>query len=248
MFYMTLPSNASMDVYPDNKISHYFTQLPQEINLRDEGEHEMALVEINYVHSIYNVDGEECWMQYRANGLNYNLQLSPGHYKPSTLIDGLNKIVQSLSETTAREYLKFYYNPINQKASLFLSNENTKLQISERLQRILKFEERKMSGNRSYFGQGVVSLDDKLSCLYVYCDLVKERIVGDKLTPLLRIAPLVGKEGQVVYKSFSTPHYLPLSRQQFRTVEILVADDTGKAVRFESGRIVVTLHFRQRQL
>ena len=32
-FYMTLPSNASMKLHPDNTLAHYITALPQRIDL-----------------------------------------------------------------------------------------------------------------------------------------------------------------------------------------------------------------------
>ena len=32
-FYLTLPSNASLDVFPDNKTTGYRVQLPQIVNL-----------------------------------------------------------------------------------------------------------------------------------------------------------------------------------------------------------------------
>ena len=45
-FYVTLPSNASMDIYPNNKIGQYVTKLKRPLNLL--GEWEVALVEIMY--------------------------------------------------------------------------------------------------------------------------------------------------------------------------------------------------------
>ncbi len=41
-FYLTLPSNASMKMYPDNTLAHYITNLPQRIDLT--GEWECGLV------------------------------------------------------------------------------------------------------------------------------------------------------------------------------------------------------------
>lgn len=248
MFYITLPSNASMDIYPNNKISHYYTQLPQEINLQGDGEYEAALVEINYVHSFYNVQPEEVWLHYRFDGQSYNLALGAGYYKPENLIVSLNELIYSLAEHSARDALKFHFEPINQKAVVHLKHENSMLTISERLQKVLQLADRTMRGEGAFYSQGAVLLNDTLSCMYVYSDIVKERAVGDKLVSLLRIVPIVGKEGHVIYKSFSLPHYIPLSRQQFRTVEIVVTDDAGRPMRFESGRVVVTLHFRRRQL
>ena len=45
-FYLTLPSNLSSNVYPDNKQSQYTTRLPRVIEL--DGEYEVALAQIQY--------------------------------------------------------------------------------------------------------------------------------------------------------------------------------------------------------
>jgi hypothetical protein len=43
-FFVTLPSNSSMDMYPDNTAAHFKTILPKRIYLH--GEYEVALTEI----------------------------------------------------------------------------------------------------------------------------------------------------------------------------------------------------------
>ncbi len=52
-FYITLPSNASMDLYPDNKISHYQTKLPKIISLPQNWE--VGLCELIFPANWYNV-------------------------------------------------------------------------------------------------------------------------------------------------------------------------------------------------
>ena len=58
-FYLTLPSNASMKMYPDNTLAHYITDLPQRIDLT--GEWECGLADIQYPHTWYNVTEEDVW-------------------------------------------------------------------------------------------------------------------------------------------------------------------------------------------
>ena len=45
-FYVTLPSDSSMNTYPDNTVAHYVTKLPRPINL--DGDYEVALAELIY--------------------------------------------------------------------------------------------------------------------------------------------------------------------------------------------------------
>ena len=48
MFYLTLPSNSSVNHYPDNNASHYYTNLG--------GDFEVGLSEIQFSNSYYNVE------------------------------------------------------------------------------------------------------------------------------------------------------------------------------------------------
>lgn len=52
-FYMALPSDGSIQFFPDNKLSDYKTLLPNQMHL-DDGEWEVALTEMMYDHSVRN--------------------------------------------------------------------------------------------------------------------------------------------------------------------------------------------------
>ena len=54
-FYLVLPSNSSMSMYPNNTLAQYVTNLPRRISLS--GEWECGLTEIHYPHDWYNVRG-----------------------------------------------------------------------------------------------------------------------------------------------------------------------------------------------
>lgn len=56
-FYITLPCNASMDVYPDNRISNYKTRLARSMNLK--GQWEVGLIEFYYPISWYTFNEED---------------------------------------------------------------------------------------------------------------------------------------------------------------------------------------------
>ena len=67
--------------------------------------------------------------------------------------------------------------------------------------------------------------------------------------PLLRVIPLSHNKN-LTHRVYINPHYIPLSRQVFNTVEILLKTDNGRTPSFmekSSQRTVVTLHIRPRQ-
>ncbi|GFU50557.1 uncharacterized protein TNCV_4884201 [Trichonephila clavipes] len=63
-FYVTLPSDSSMHFFPENKISHFKTELPSPVCLN--GEWEVGLSEIIYPHSWLNVNETNNYFLYKA--------------------------------------------------------------------------------------------------------------------------------------------------------------------------------------
>ena len=92
-FYMTLPSNASMEMHPDNTLTHYVTHLPQRIDLT--GEWECGLAEVQYPHTWYNVTDNDVWFFLNtidAKDSSRRSKLSCGYYDdPLTLMYHVNK-------------------------------------------------------------------------------------------------------------------------------------------------------------
>jgi len=80
----------------------------------------------------------------------------------------------------------------------------------------------------------------------VYTDIIEPRVVGDTLAPLLRLVPR-GTYGEDSVETFKNIEYIPLRTKYFSTIEIDIRDDTGRPIPFERGKVVVTLHFRQRR-
>ncbi|GFU57451.1 uncharacterized transposon-derived protein F54H12.3 [Trichonephila clavipes] len=84
--------------------------------------------------------------------------------------------------------------------------------------------------------------------IYVYCDLVEPQIVGDIQAPLLKIVKVEGKDGEVVNSHYTRPHFVPVIRQHFQTIELVLRLHSGDLVPFERGRVIAVIHFRMRQI
>ena len=81
-FYLTLPSNASMKMYPDNTLAHYIADVSQRIDLY--GEWECGLADIEYPHTWYNSTKEDiCFFlsEKYPVGLIPITKLAVGYYK-----------------------------------------------------------------------------------------------------------------------------------------------------------------------
>ena len=268
-FYMTLPSNASMKMHPDNTLTHYVTALPQRIDLT--GEWECGLAEIQYPHSWYNVTENDVWLflnRIDASDTSRRVKLSCGYYDdPLTLMYHVNKGLYSMRTDETQAQLS--YSSVTQKMTLHMT-PNTRFTIPyhSATASMLGFRgpvASEPAAHKSYprlpvetlhgdseypfhiEADDVVNLTQGFDTLYVYTDIVESRIVGDTLAPLLRALPISGRHGDRVSARFTNVHYVPLLRSNFSSIEVDIRNDMGRRVPFEYGRVTVTLHFRRRQ-
>lgn len=239
-----------MNHYPENNASHFYTKLPQTINLT--GDYEVGLSEIQFTNSYSNIKEGQYWMKFRitSNGKRHKTRLAGGLYEsPEYLIHVLNTFVKN-SATRFKEpqgKIKFNYNRASKKISVTIHGEGSYLILSPPLQQLLGISEDTHRGPKHIDGTTIVQLHQGCCSVYVYCDLVEQRPVGDVMAPLLRIVPTMNKSSDTVHCIYEKPHYIPLSRNQFNAVEILLATDTGNPFSFAQGKTVVTLHIRRQR-
>jgi hypothetical protein len=69
----------------------------------------------------------------------------------------------------------------------------------------------------------------------VYCDVATYSAIGDARTPLLRVCNVSSEHGRTVRFVYDRPHYVPLERREFDTIEIFIHNEDGKPMPFEFG-------------
>ena len=285
MFYLTLPSNSSMQYYPQNSASHFYTRLPQDVELNND--YEVGLSEIQLSNTYFNVEDKDCYLSYLVPNLNetgqpatkehtvtvkdnslavaYHRTTTDSEYKeptvktvqiPGGLYDSNEFFIHQLNTLCKNELgagdngkvrVKFYYNRATKKVSMTLYEKSGVITFSSSLQRILGFSLHTFTGPGHFASEFIMDLNEDFKNVFVYSDLVSPRMVGDTMAPLLRIVPMSERKSQIVYRIYEKPHYVPLSRFQFNTTEILLTTDKGRPISFTSGSTVVTLHFRRRR-
>ena len=258
-FYVTLPSDGSMDVFQENTVTNYRTKLAQPVELS--GEWEVGLVEIQYPHSWLNVrEGENTLVYYmvdekdEGSGREYEIvKISAGHYKDVLhLLKSLNEAASIRYPSLFKQHDMFAYDSITKRVTMVLppmaQNSTTmKTYLTGPLAEKLGW-----GVKGAIYGSWVQAprpADPNLGfhSLYVYGDVVQHRPVGGQKVPLLRIVKIEGQDGDIVDHPILTPHYIPLARKRFETIEIDIRNDLGEPVPFVQGRVIVTLHFRQRR-
>ena len=121
-FYLTLPSNASTKVHPDNTLARYITDLPQRISLS--GKWECGLTEIQYPQSWYNVREDDTWFflnEVDPVGFTPSAKIAAGYCHSGTiLLSHVNKALKNMWIYT-KVRAKINYSTITQKIMLHMS-------------------------------------------------------------------------------------------------------------------------------
>ena len=199
-FYVTLPSNNSMQYFPDNKTSNFVTKLSRTPQL--DGEWEMGLAEIVYPHTWYNIREGKNSVEIYAPDKFYlafktvQCSIQPGYYKKvQDVIDTLYKaglanltdVVLSYDDTSKRVTVKCVRRVIvklrGDITRIFGFLNDTTIRASDEKGFTLALPE---TGNQ-YF--------------YLYTDIIKSQYHGDVVVPVLRTVTVKGEHGSYVSKN-----------------------------------------------
>ena len=93
-------------------------------------------------------------------------------------------------------------------------------------------------------GDYVVDLKFKAQTVYVYSDIVKHSIVGDKRAPLLRVVAINSSQGDTQTVCFQPMIYQPVTKSSFKEISMYLRDGTGSPIPFERGAVTAVLAFR----
>ncbi|GFU01724.1 uncharacterized protein F54H12.2 [Trichonephila clavipes] len=231
-FYETLPSDSSMHFFPENKISHFKTQLPSPVCLN--GEWEVGLSEIIYPHSWLNVNETNNYFLYKAGDGNISSTvkrtIDVGCYE--TMLDIISAVQLALPKNPNR--FTIIYNKATKRVKIN-AVQGSSLHL-ENLGELLGFKRNAIIiGNMK--SEFVADAWSNFSVFYVYSDLISLQIVGDTQAPLLRIVRTKGKDGETISQYYDRPQYLPLVRHSFQTIQSELRLNSGDFVPFERGQI-----------
>ncbi|KAK5650192.1 hypothetical protein RI129_001221 [Pyrocoelia pectoralis] len=276
-FYLTLLSNSSMAYFPNNTTASFITQLPKRLRLT--GDWVVGLSEIHYPCTFKTVTEMDNLVYYRINpvlsdappletvlekattyfirdpkqiqykeGGWFVIRLATGNYESvEEIVDTLNK------HELISKLIKVKYNKTTKRVSITFEAVFTIsiLGFSQRLALQLGFRPYQNIKSEQEAHHTASIWTGLPSQMFVYCDIVEPQIVGDVLTPLMRIVNIVirnyyyyGNHNDVV---FSPTHYIPVMTKEFENIEINIRTDTGALMPFELGTLSLKLHFKRRR-
>ena len=240
-FYITLPSNASMDTFPSNSLSEFKVQLPSHMNL--DGNWEVGLASITYPHTWFTIrESERRFFCDDGSGGFTVLFIDHGYYNSiSEIISAMNTAI-SISGIKG---MSLKMDQMDQKVTVTLGKKQ-KLSFENRLGVLLGFG-KYIVLSKSTKAPFVSDINVGMQSLFIYLNIVEPQIVGDVQASLLRIVPAQGKKGDVITLNYENPQFVPVATKEFETMEVLITSDTGEKIPFERGRVVLTLNFRPRR-
>lgn len=248
-FYCYLPSNSSINFFPENAISSYRVKLRQPLNL--DGRFEVALTEISVPTEFSNVDEQHGRLAINTDGKSWReLGVPIGYYEDNdTFMTRLSSVLENARSTPGTDGTILQYIPRVRKA-FFRIPAGISIHLYEGIAQILGFDGVKtLHGGRTHEAPHHADVFHNTYTLYVYLDCIAPQIVGDSEVQLLRtihFGSYSAKNTQrVLTHIYQTPNYVPVNKQYLDTIKIDIRDSSGKKIPFLAGHSLCKLHFRQ---
>ena len=240
-FHITLPSDSSQDLFPENTPSEYTNKLSQWIQLK--GEWEVGLHSIAYTkwNIIQRLDEP---IMYKENGV---VEQGEKMKRYCTSIDEYVKnINKSLKTDLPNDEIVFALE--NGKVTIRLSSAYTVVLRKEQaiVLGFMKFDDSDEVKEIISTETGAYEANlHRRTNIHVYCDIIQPQIVGDKTVPLLGIVPTEKTSGtcETIYE-VENIHYIPIQTKSFQEIKVLLRSSTNESIPFEYGRATITLHLR----
>jgi hypothetical protein len=268
--FITLPSNASTDVYASNSANSYVVKLPDRLEFGHGWL--VGLVEIHFPLTFEVVD------QRRSAGFRFRIPIPrtlfrprprmfpPPHPRPTpplnTTVPPQVQFPRPSQRAPTNTQLPFSGGkspglPPNIGSEDGEENGSSreidyKLVIKDlELIKTLKTLQTSLDNVNTNIGALLTSKEDGAAIdtgvLYVYSDIVQAQVVGDVKAPLLRIVkiPSIKTHGLSAVATYDNPYYMPLGKREFNQIEIEIRDVAGNLAPFAYGTSIVTLHFKR---
>jgi len=218
--YLFLPSNASDDLYPDNKISDFRVRLSERVKLPNL-DYEVGLMQISYTNciNIFTDDVSNIFTIEKDDGTLKEVHMNNTPYENvENFITSINNLIYIKLKNA--EKCKFTFHPHVQKVSFdLLEGSGVKsVTLSRHIADILGFRNTELT--TTTHAHLLPDLYCGMRNIYVYCDLIRNSHVGNIRSCLLRQIPIQsGKPGEIVLQTFQVPFFLEYKRAVLKQSE-----------------------------
>lgn len=255
-FFVTLLSNSSMNLFPDNKTSSFTVQFPEKITLNNSWS--VGVAEIHYNYNFFNVTPNNNTViatKVESKSLENSIQslhtvdITPGFYGCVTdLVDTINIQMKKhwLISGPLISVDKINNRTIVNKQVVYKKLESISFQ--GRLGMQLGFEpgENILHHELSpHIGNTFFGVPDQM---LIYTDIIEPTFIGHEKACVLKIVNTntnTYKFGDICYKEYTHIHYINVQKREFESISVDIRDYAGSFIPFQHGVLTIKLHFRQ---
>lgn len=253
-FYVVLTSNASKNMYPDNKMINFKTKLPKSLHLNEDWK--VGLADFTFTNSRKTFDDTQYVYVKIPNAATkvtntLTIDIEPASFtslselaeiinaklSQALQLDEVPELVVQEGVVTVRDGYYFDEHAYSKMGKFDVPGVDMRvsLSFSPTLHNILGVDR-----------WGRAFLNARQSNLYVYSDIVRPRVVGDVSVPLLRVVDAANTSvfGSSINCVFKEPYYCKLAFTDIDEIEIQLLDDSGHEPYFFYGETILTLHFK----
>lgn len=247
-FYVTLPSNASKELFKSNTSSCFTVDLAKPIELS--GEWVVGLCEFVYPRTWYNLPPDSAYLELKRTAVEESEESHPliivkfsrgGYYsRPKDLLEQLIPAVKTHVPSFGASF-----NNVSKRFDI-KGDGQFKIRTYPPLAYMLGLKVNEW-WTLSPFSRPTpypCDLHAGVYNLFLYTDIVQYQAVGDSYSPLLGVVSVKSDFGEVVSLRYNTVHYVPLLKNYIKTIHIEIKKDTNKHVNFVFGKTIVKLHFK----
>jgi hypothetical protein len=238
-FNVTFDSADCTDIFPDNKTANFRIRLPRTVHLNSSWR--VGLADVTFTNSRFTFDRPEVIdVVIPAEEHLTSVAIQPA------LFSSIEQLVLEINERITQEVSTEHVPRVLYKDGRIRIQEGRLKSIDGDSPVALQFG----PGLKKILGidrWGIPSLNARQPIVFIYCSLVKQRVVGDITAKLLRtVDPSRGRKfGSVVSQVFKRIYFCELDTYDFNEIEIQLRDDVGAEPLFKAGSFRVTLQFRQ---
>ena len=239
-FYITLPSESSIKLFPENNSSEYTVRLPRWIQLK--GEWEIGLHSIAYTPWNIARHLDESISFITGGGKEGKGRKMRKHY--SSVHQYVTSINESLEDVNE---IEFSYQLGGNVTVTLSSGYKVRLRREQAIVLgFMTFEDSAETYDVKNTETGTYKANlYRETNIHVYCDIVQPQIVGDKMAPLVAVVPnQKTTETYEVLHEVENIHYVPIQTKSFQNIKVHLRSSTEESIPFQYGRAAITLHLK----
>lgn len=258
-FFITLVSNSSMNVYPENKTSSFTVLLPQKITLK--GDWCVAVAEVHYNYNFFNVNDQNNTIKLIDSALDVNsnqlisgekiheVQIRSGYY--TTVNDLISTVNAQVSPYLHKNGYLLSIDKLSNRTIVhrgYVKNEVSHIYLSGRLGMQLGFSPHAdimQSEISSHIGNVCFGVPDQM---FIYTDIIDPTFIGHEKAYVIKVVNTEAKKykfGDACYKEYTHMHYMRLQKRDFDSISVHIRDYTGEFMPFQHGVLMIKLHFKR---